>query len=78
LNTSFFFVNGGSFFENQTVLYFDKPDVEKAIHATTNVSWVECSQLDVFSNGYPRPAQCYREEQQDGYGLADFILIAEG
>ena len=82
-----FWENRGSFFENQTVLYFDRPDVKKAIHAPTNVSWVECSQIDVFPNGDQSLPPAFTVlpsviEKNNRtvivHGLADFNLIAEG
>jgi hypothetical protein len=41
----------GSSFQEQTPLYFDREDVKKAIHAPTNVTWDECSDIDVFPKG---------------------------
>ena len=42
----------GSFAQNQTLpLYFDRTDVKRAIHAPTDVTWLECSDVNVFPNG---------------------------
>ena len=40
----------GSFFQTQSPIYFDRPEVKAAIHAP-NVTWSECSDIDVFPRG---------------------------
>lgn len=59
-----------------------------AIHAPTNVSWVECSNINVFPDGDASTPPALNEvlptviEKSKRavivHGLADFILIAEG
>jgi len=67
-------------------LYFDRPDVKRAIHAP-EVKWTECSDVDVFPRGdgsLPSALSVLPnviEKSQRSvivHGLADFILIAEG
>jgi carboxypeptidase D len=80
--------NSGSSFQAQTTpLYFDREDVKKAIHAPTNVTWVECSNTKVFPNedasDYPvftvLPSVIEKNVRTViVHGLADFIFIAEG
>jgi len=42
----------GSFEDVQlSPLYFDRADVKKAIHAPANVTWTECSDVNVFPHG---------------------------
>lgn len=82
------FPRSGSFMQTQlSPLYFDREDVKKAIHAPTNVTWVECSNENVFPRGDASlpPAVSVLpgviEKNQRTvivHGLADFILIAEG
>jgi carboxypeptidase D len=82
------YLNSGSFFQSQTTpLYFDREDVKKAIHAPTNVTWVECSDVKVFPNGDPSPSPVFTvlpsviEKNVRTviiHGLADFFFIAEG
>ena len=77
----------GSFFQSQTTpLYFDRPDVRKAIHAPTTGNWVECIP-GVFPHGDAslRPAFTVLQNVIEKnnrtvivHGLADFSLIAEG
>lgn len=68
-------------------LYFDREDVKKAIHAPVNVTWTECSNVNVFPKGDASPPSAYSvlpsvieksERSVIVHGLADFILIAEG
>jgi len=78
----------GSFEQIQLApLYFDREDVKKAIHAPLNVSWTECSNINVFPNGdgsLPSALTVLPSVIEKNnrtviiHGLADFILIAEG
>ncbi|KAI0640566.1 alpha/beta-hydrolase [Trametes meyenii] len=77
----------GSFFQAQTPIYFDREDVKKAIHAPLNVTWAECSDINVFPRGDHSlppaftvlPSVIEKSERAViVHGLADFILIAEG
>ncbi|KAK7023508.1 hypothetical protein VNI00_016726 [Paramarasmius palmivorus] len=78
----------GSFEQIQVApLYFDREDVKRAIHAPTNVTWSECSNVRVFPRGDASDPPAWTvlpnviEKSQRSvivHGLADFILIAEG
>ncbi|KZS90898.1 alpha/beta-hydrolase [Sistotremastrum niveocremeum HHB9708] len=78
----------GSFEQAQTLpLYFDRTDVKQAIHAPQEVSWTECSNINVFPHrdGSLPPAftvlPSVIEKSKRAvivHGLADFILISEG
>ncbi|KAF8638468.1 hypothetical protein AX17_002179 [Amanita inopinata Kibby_2008] len=78
----------GSFPQEQTLpLYFDRQDVKAAIHAPLDVSWVECSNINVFPHGDASLPPAFTvlpnviEKSNRSvivHGLADFILIAEG
>lgn len=78
----------GSFPDVQkSPLYFDRPDVKAAIHAPANVTWGECSDIDVFADGDQSvpsalsvlPSVIERSNRSVIiHGLADFILISEG
>jgi hypothetical protein len=81
----------GSFPQVQTPIYFDRTDVKKAIHAPTNVSWTECSNLDVFAAGpdgndasLPSAFTVLPNVIEKSkrtvimHGLADFILLSGG
>ena len=68
-------------------IYFDREDVKLAIHAPTNVSWTECSNINVFPHGDASlpsgltvlPNIIEKSERSViVHGLADYILIAEG
>ena len=68
-------------------IYFDREDVKRAIHAPTNVTWTECSNINVFPDGDASlpsgltvlPNIIEKSERSViVHGLADFILIAEG
>ena len=68
-------------------LYFDRQDVKKAIHAPLNVTWTECSNINVFkgrdqslpSSFTVLPSIIEKSERSViVHGLADYILIAEG
>ena len=76
----------GSFFQTQSPIYFDRPEVKAAIHAP-NVTWSECSDIDVFPRGDRSLPPAFTvlpnaiEKSKRAvvvHGLADFILIAEG
>lgn len=79
----------GSFPQTQlSPLYFDREDVKRAIHAPVNVTWTECSNVNVFPNGDASLPPAVSgvlpnviEKSKRAvivHGLADFILIAEG
>lgn len=78
----------GSFPQTQlSPLYFDRPDVKQAIHAPQNVTWTECSNVNVFPNGdasLPSALSVLPNviEKSNNvvivHGLGDYILIAEG
>lgn len=78
----------GSFPQVQvSPVYFDREDVKKAIHAPTNVTWSECSDINVFPRGDASlpsgvtvlPNIIEKSERSViVHGLADYILIAEG
>ncbi|KAI9059042.1 alpha/beta-hydrolase [Trametes sanguinea] len=77
----------GSFPQMQTPIYFDREDVKKVIHAPLNVTWEECSDINVFPRGDHSlppaftvlPSVIEKSERAViVHGLADFILIAEG
>jgi carboxypeptidase D len=68
-------------------LYFDREDVKEAIHAPTNVNWVDCTDTNVFPTGDASLPPAFTvlpnviEKSKRSvivHGLADFILIAEG
>jgi carboxypeptidase D len=70
-----------------TTPYFDRNDVKEAIHAPTDVNWVECTDTNVFPNGDASLPPAFTvlpnviEKSKRSvivHGLADFILIAEG
>jgi len=80
----------GSFPQAQTLpLYFDRTDVKMAIHAPLNVSWVECSNENVFLHNdddtslppaFTVLPSLIEKNQRTVIvqGLGDFILIADG
>ena len=78
----------GSFPQEQTSpVYFDREDVKAAIHAPTNFTWAECSDVDVFPQGDSSLPSAFTvlpnviessERAVIAHGLADYILIAEG
>ncbi|KAG6873608.1 hypothetical protein C0995_013981 [Termitomyces sp. Mi166 len=78
----------GSFEQVQvSPIYFDREDVKKAIHAPVDVSWEECSSINVFPRGdasLPSALSVLPNVIEKSnrtvivHGLADFILIAEG
>ncbi|KAJ7601105.1 Alpha/Beta hydrolase protein [Mycena floridula] len=78
----------GSFEDIQlSPLYFDRTDVKQAIHAPTNVTWTECSDINVFPHrdaslppAFTVLPNAIEKSQRAAivHGLADFILIAEG
>lgn len=68
-------------------IYFDREDVKEAIHAPVDVSWKECSDINVFPHGdasIPSALSVLPNVIEKSnrtvivHGLADFILIAEG
>ena len=67
-------------------VYFDRADVKAAIHAPENVTWTECSEVNVFPRGDGSPPSFNvlpnviekSERAVIVHGLADFILISEG
>lgn len=81
-------LRSGSFPETQvSPLYFDRQDVKVAIHAPTDVTWTECSDINVFPRGdASQPSGLTvlpniiekSERSVIVHGLADYILIAEG
>lgn len=81
-------IHRGSFPQIQlSPLYFDRPDVKQAIHAPQNVTWTECSNVNVFPNGdasLPSALSVLPNviEKSNNvvivHGLGDYILIAEG
>ncbi|KAH0586840.1 hypothetical protein H2248_005685 [Termitomyces sp. 'cryptogamus'] len=78
----------GSFEQVQvSPIYFDREDVKRAIHAPVNVTWTECSNINVFPRGdgsLPSALSVLPNVIEKSnrtvivHGLADFILIAEG
>lgn len=82
-------ISRGSFEQIQvSPVYFDREDVKRAIHAPENVTWSECSNIDVFlhNNDESLPSGLTvlpkiiekSERSVIVHGLADYILIAEG
>jgi carboxypeptidase D len=69
-------------------IYFDRPDVKKAIHAPENISWTSCSAIEVFVNGddTSEPSSFHAlphviEKTNNviiGHGALDMVLIANG
>ena len=68
-------------------VYYNRHTVKKAIHAPVNVTWTECSNVNVFPHGDASPPSALTvlpsvieksERSVIVHGLADFILIAEG
>ncbi|EKM58970.1 uncharacterized protein PHACADRAFT_249107 [Phanerochaete carnosa HHB-10118-sp] len=77
----------GSFEQVQvSPIYFDRTDVKQAIHAPVNVTWTECSNINVFPHGDGSPPSFTvlpniiekSERAVIVHGLADYILISEG
>ncbi|KAF6743526.1 alpha/beta-hydrolase [Ephemerocybe angulata] len=77
----------GSFPQEQSPIYFDRPEVKRALHAPENFTWEECSSDDVFPNGDASPPSVHKilpgviaksTRSVIIHGLADFILIADG
>ena len=77
----------GSFPQQQSPIYFDRADVKRAIHAPANVSWEECSDINVFPRGDNSLPPAFTvlpnaiEKSKRAvvvHGLADFILLSEG
>ncbi|KAI9755281.1 MAG: hypothetical protein M4579_004346 [Chaenotheca gracillima] len=73
---------------NGTEIYFDREDVKKAINAPVNVTWMECTNNDVFidnvDNSPPSglsilPGVIEKNKRTViGHGMLDYILIANG
>ncbi len=68
-------------------IYFDREDVKRAIHAPVNVTWTECSNINVFPRGDASLPSGYTvlpsiieksERSVIVHGLGDYILISEG
>ncbi|PSR83149.1 hypothetical protein PHLCEN_2v5798 [Hermanssonia centrifuga] len=78
----------GSFEQVQvSPIYFDREDVKRAIHAPVNVTWTECSNINVFPRGDASLPSGYTvlpsiieksERSVIVHGLGDYILISEG
>ncbi|KAG8806089.1 hypothetical protein FRC17_005184 [Serendipita sp. 399] len=77
----------GSFPNVQSPIYFDRPEVKAALHASPNKTWEECTSIDVFPNGDNSLPPAFTVlpsviEKSDRsviiHGLADYVLIAEG
>ncbi|KAJ3506989.1 hypothetical protein NMY22_g17076 [Coprinellus aureogranulatus] len=77
----------GSFPDEQSPIYFDRPEVKAAINAPADVKWEECSSVDVFPNGDRSPDSALSvlpgviEKSKRAviiHGLADYILMADG
>ncbi|KAF8264855.1 alpha/beta-hydrolase [Lactarius quietus] len=77
----------GAFPQNQTPVYFDRPDVIAAIHAPTDVVWTECTDVNVFPNGDASLPSSFTvlpnviektKRLVIVHGLADFVLFSEG
>ena len=77
----------GSFPQQQSPIYFDRPEVKAAIHAPMNVTWAECSDIRVFTRGDRSLPPAFTvlpnaieksERAVIVHGLADFILLSEG
>lgn len=84
-----FHYHSGSFPQTQvSPIYFDREDVKRALHAPVNVTWTECSNVNVFPHGDASTPPALNgilsnvieksERAVIVHGLADFILIAEG
>ncbi|KAI0045431.1 alpha/beta-hydrolase [Auriscalpium vulgare] len=77
----------GTYQKIQTPLYFDRADVKAALHAPANVTWVECSYVQVFPDGDASIPPAFTvlpnviEKSKRSvvvHGLADFDLLADG
>jgi carboxypeptidase D len=77
----------GTFNDQQSPIYFDRKEVKEAIHAPVNVTWVECSNINVFPNGDASLPPVFTvlpgviEKSKRSviiHGLGDFVLIADG
>jgi carboxypeptidase D len=44
-------VNTGDYSPPGAVVYFNRTDVKKALHAPLDVNWLQCSDVNVFGNG---------------------------
>ncbi|KAK2467440.1 hypothetical protein APHAL10511_000675 [Amanita phalloides] len=77
----------GTFTSVQSPLYFDRPEVKKAIHAPLNVSWLECSNINVFPKNDSSLPPVFTvlpsviEKSKRSviiHGLGDYVLISDG
>ena len=71
----------------QSPIYFDRKEVKEAIHAPVDVTWVDCSNINVFPNGDASlppaftvlPSVIEKSKRAViAHGLIDFVLIADG
>jgi len=77
----------GTFYNQQSPLYFNRTEVKEAIHAPANVNWAECSNISVFPNGDASLPPVFTvlpnviEKSKRSvimHGLGDYVLIADG
>ena len=77
----------GSFMQTQSPIYFDRTEVKKAIHAPVNVTWGECSDINVFPRGDRSLPPAFTvlpnaiEKSKRAvivHGTADLYFISEG
>ena len=77
----------GTFPNQQSPIYFDRKEVKEAIHAPVNVTWTECSNINVFPNGDASLPPVFTvlpgviEKSNKSviiHGLADYVLISDG
>ncbi|KAF8628120.1 hypothetical protein AX15_004076 [Amanita polypyramis BW_CC] len=77
----------GTFPNVQGPIYFDRKEVKEAIHVPVNVTWAECSDINVFPNGDASLPPAFTvlpgviEKSQRSviiHGLIDYVLIADG
>jgi carboxypeptidase D len=47
-------VNTGDYSPPNAVIYFNRTDVKKALHAPLDSNWLQCSDVNVFGNGTNR------------------------
>ena len=79
--------DSGTFFQTQSPIYFDRPEVKKAINAPLDTTWAECSNVNVFPNGDASLPPVFTvlpsviEKSKRAviiHGLGDYVLIADG
>jgi carboxypeptidase D len=77
----------GTFFQQQSPIYFDRKEVKEAIHAPVNVTWAICSDINVFPEGDASLPPVFTvlpnviEKSKRSviiHGLGDYVLIADG